>query len=243
MAASLADGSLCGPGKASCRARLAVLASGSGSNLGAILAACSDGTLDADVVLVAGDRPNAGAFDRARAAGVSATAILEVPSDKSQRRAWATELTELVAAHQPDWVVLAGFMRILPAEFLNRFPNRVVNLHPALPGEFPGTHAIERALTEAKNGLRTSTGIMVHLVPDEGVDDGPVLATQVVPILPSDDLASLSERVHIAEHALLVETLRTLISISTPVSVSSLESAVSPAESTAPTPTPNPTRN
>ena len=192
------------------RARLAVLASGSGSNLGAILSACADGSLNADVVLVAGDQPNAGAFDRARDAGVPATAVLAVPADRTQRRAWASELGELVAVHQPDWVILAGFMRILPSEFLNRFPNQVVNLHPALPGEFPGTHAIERALSEAKNGLRTSTGIMVHLVPDEGVDDGPVLATQIIPILPSDDLESLSSRVHQAEHALLVETLRTL---------------------------------
>jgi phosphoribosylglycinamide formyltransferase 1 len=211
------------------RARLAVLASGSGSNLGAILTACANGLLNADVVLVAGDRPNAGAFDRARAAGVPATVILEVPSDKTQRRSWATELGSLVAAHQPDWVILAGFMRILPAEFLHQFPNRVVNLHPALPGEFPGTNAIERALTEAKNGLRTSTGIMVHLVPDEGVDDGPVLATQIVPILPSDDLEALSFRVHEAEHALLVETLRTLTSTST----------TTPATAT----TPDPTRN
>lgn len=198
------------------RARLAVLASGSGSNLGAILAACANGTLDADVVLVAGDRPNAGAFDRAKAAHVPATAVLEVPADRSLRREWATELGKIVAAHEPDWVVLAGFMRILPAEFLNQFPNRVLNLHPALPGEFAGIHAIERALGEAHKGLRTSTGVMVHLVPDEGVDDGPVLATQVVPILPEDDLESLSNRVHQAEHLLLVETLRTLIANTNP---------------------------
>jgi phosphoribosylglycinamide formyltransferase 1 len=198
------------------RARLAVLASGSGSNLGAILSACADGSLHADVVLVASDKPNIGALDRAYAAGVPATTVLEVPVDKSQRRAWASELAEIVGAHHPDWVILAGFMRILPAEFLNRFPGRVVNLHPALPGEFPGTRAIERALNEARNGTRSSTGIMVHLVPDEGVDDGPVLATQTVPILPEDDLASLSTRVHQAEHALLVKTLRTLITSSNP---------------------------
>ena len=211
MQVPVATGSTPGSRDLGGRARLAVLASGSGSNLGAILDACAEGSLDADVVLVAGDRPNAGAFDRARAARVPATAVLEVPSDRAQRRAWATELAAIVASHQPDWVVLAGFMRILPSEFLNQFPNRVVNLHPALPGEFAGTHAIERALTEAKAGLRTSTGIMVHLVPDEGVDDGPVLAKQVVAILPEDNLESLSIRVHQAEHLLLVETLRKLI--------------------------------
>ena len=182
MVAFLAEGSADGSIGASGRARLAVLASGSGSNLGAILTACSDGALNADVVLVAGDQPNAAAFDRARAAGVPATTVLQVPVDKSQRRAWAAELAERVLAHEPDWVILAGFMRILPSEFLDRFPNRVVNLHPALPGEFPGTRAIERALIEAKDGLRSSTGIMVHFVPNEGVDDGPVLATCVIPI-------------------------------------------------------------
>jgi phosphoribosylglycinamide formyltransferase 1 len=212
MSAHLATGSSPVSPAASGRARLAVLASGSGSNLGAILSACSEGTLHAEVVLVAGDKPNVGAFDRARAAGVPATAVLEVPADKTQRRAWAAELAEIVGVHQPDWVILAGFMRILPAEFLNQFPNRVVNLHPALPGEFPGTHAIERALAEAKDGLRKETGIMVHLVPDEGVDDGPVLSTQIVPILPDDDLETLSVRVHQAEYSLLVETLRTLTS-------------------------------
>ena len=210
MPVPLATESTMGLREPGARARLAVLASGSGSNLGAILEACASGYLHADVVLVAGDRPNVGAFDRAEAAGVPATAVLEVPADRSRRRPWATALGEIVASHQPDWVVLAGFMRILPSEFLNQFPHRVVNLHPALPGEFAGTRAIERALTEAQAGLRTSTGIMVHLVPDEGVDDGPVLATQIVPILPEDDLDSLSIRVNHAEHLLLVATLRTL---------------------------------
>ena len=101
-------------------------------------------------------------------------------------------------------------MRILTTSFLGWFPERVINLHPARPGELPGTHAIERAWQEALAGERTATGVMVHLVPDEGVDDGPVLATEDVPILPDDTLESLESRIHAVEHRVLVDTIRTL---------------------------------
>jgi phosphoribosylglycinamide formyltransferase-1 len=101
-------------------------------------------------------------------------------------------------------------MRILTMGFLGQFPDRVVNLHPALPGELPGTRAIERAWQEALAGERTRTGVMIHLVPDEGVDCGPVLATAVVPIQPDDALESLTARVHAAEHRLLVAALTDL---------------------------------
>jgi len=94
--------------------------------------------------------------------------------------------------------------------FLGWFPGMVVNLHPALPGELPGLHAIERAHQEAVAGTRTATGVMVHLVPDEGVDEGPVLATATVPILPADTLDDLEQRMHATEHQLLVDTLRDL---------------------------------
>ena len=121
------------------------------------------------------DRPTRYALDRATAAGVPA---VRVPPDAGEARAdYDTRLADVVAARDPDFVVLAGWMRILTMSFLGRFPDRVVNLHPALPGELPGTHAIERAWHEALAGERTRTGVMVHLVPDEGVDDGPVLAT------------------------------------------------------------------
>ena len=101
-------------------------------------------------------------------------------------------------------------MRLLSMSFLGWFPHMVVNLHPALPGELPGTDAIERAWNEARAGQRNHTGVMIHMVPDEGVDDGPVLATATVPIHPSDTLEVLAGRVHAAEHRLLVETLATL---------------------------------
>ncbi len=104
--------------------------------------------------------------------------------------------------------MLAGWMRILSSAFLERFPNRVVNLHPALPGTFPGTHAIQRAFEAYQSGQIEHTGVMVHLVPDEGVDSGPVLNQRIVPILPEDTLETLETRIHAVEHALLVETLR-----------------------------------
>ena len=100
-----------------------------------------------------------------------------------------------------ELVVLAGWMRILTMSFLGRFPEPVVNLHPALPGELAGSHSIERALAEALAGARIDTGVMVHLVPDEGIDDGPVLATADVPIHPHDTLDELESRVHATEHA------------------------------------------
>jgi folate-dependent phosphoribosylglycinamide formyltransferase PurN len=94
--------------------------------------------------------------------------------------------------------------------FLGWFPGMVVNLHPALPGELPGVDSIARAWHEARDGRRDRTGVMVHLVPNEGVDVGPVLATATVPIQPTDTLESLTDRVHGVEHRLLVETLATL---------------------------------
>jgi phosphoribosylglycinamide formyltransferase-1 len=102
-------------------------------------------------------------------------------------------------------------MRILSSFFLSLFPNRVINLHPALPDTFPGTHAIERAFEAYQRGEIEHTGIMVHLVPDEGVDNGPVLATEIVPINKDDTLESLEMRIHKTEHKLLVATLKKLV--------------------------------
>jgi phosphoribosylglycinamide formyltransferase-1 len=98
-------------------------------------------------------------------------------------------------------------MRLLSMAFLARFPGKVVNVHPALPGELPGTQAIERAWAEAVDGRRNISGVMIHLVPDEGVDDGPVLAFRAVPIDPSGTLEEFAAAVHATEHDLLVETL------------------------------------
>jgi phosphoribosylglycinamide formyltransferase 1 len=190
-------------------ARLVVMASGGGTNLQAILDACANAELAASVVAVVSDRADAYALERATAAGVAAA---HVDREAGEARAdYDTRLADVVAGWSPDLVVLAGWMRILTANFLGRFPGRVINLHPALPGELAGTRAIERAWHEALAGTRTRSGVMVHLVPDEGVDDGPVIATAEVSIHPDDTLESFETRIHAAEHRLLVDAIRTLI--------------------------------
>jgi len=117
----------------------------------------------------------------------------------------------MVAAYKPDWIILAGWMHILSDAFLQRFPYRVINLHPALPGQFPGVHAIARAYEAYSAGTIKKTGVMVHLVPDEGVDSGPVLATREVIIYHTDTLEMLEKRMHQAEHQVLVEALLRLL--------------------------------
>lgn len=189
--------------------RLIVLISGYGSNLQAILDACASGELPARVAAVISNKPDAYGLVRARQAGVP-DIVLQKQKDE-ERRIYDARLAELAASFQPDWVVLAGWMRILTSAFLSCFPDRVVNLHPALPGVFPGTEAIARAFDAYQKGQITHTGVMVHLVPDEGVDSGPVLAQVVVPIEAGDILESLEQRIHAVEHRLLVETLKKLI--------------------------------
>lgn len=191
---------------------LAVLASGGGSNLQAILDACASGELAASVACVVSDNADAGALARAEVAGVpSVFAHPRSTNVTMDRRVWDRSLGIAVATCRPDWVVLAGFMRLLTSEFLDRFPHRVVNLHPARPGELAGTNAIERAFAEFAAGTRTHSGVMVHLVPDEGMDDGPVLATADVAFLPGDTLADFAARMHRVEHSLLISTLSRLV--------------------------------
>jgi phosphoribosylglycinamide formyltransferase 1 len=187
--------------------RLVLMASGNGSNAQAVIDACAADEIAADVVAVVSDEPAAHVLHRAGTSGVDAVVVTRRPGE--DRRAYDARLADTVAGRRPDQVVLLGWMRVLTSTFLDRFPGRVLNLHPALPGELPGTHAIERAFAEFERGERTHTGVMVHLVPDEGVDDGPVLATAAVTIEAGDTAASLAERMHAAEHELIVTTLAT----------------------------------
>jgi phosphoribosylglycinamide formyltransferase-1 len=174
--------------------RLVVLVSGSGTNLQALLD--RSGELDGDVVLVVSDRPGAGGLERAEAAGVK-TAVVPV-GDFEDRSAWSAALEQAVDAGDPDLVVLAGFMRILPASFVTRWP--VLNVHPSLLPAFPGAHAVEDALAWGAK----ITGCTVHFV-DEEVDHGPIVAQEAVQILPGDTPESLHERIKALEHRLLPE--------------------------------------
>lgn len=183
-------------------ARIVVLASGSGTLLQALLDAQKQ--IDVDVVLVVSDVPDATALDRAKAAGVEALCVR--PADFADRAAWNRALTAEVIARNPDWVVSAGFMRILGAEFVDAFPQRIINTHPALLPSFPGAHGVRDALAY---GVKV-TGCTVHLV-DHGVDTGPILAQRALEVRPDDDEPALHERIKIVERELLVETLAILI--------------------------------
>jgi formyltetrahydrofolate-dependent phosphoribosylglycinamide formyltransferase len=193
------------------RARLVVLISGFGSNLQALLDASAAGELPADIVGVVSNKHGAYGLERARQAGVLGLAL--PPARGQARRDYDAALAETVATLAPDWVILAGWMRVLTSTFLDRFRNRVVNLHPALPGMFPGVEAIERAYAAFLRGEIGCTGVMVHLVPDEGVDSGPVLAQVTVPMEATDSLEDLQSRVHAAEHKLLVATVARLVQL------------------------------
>ena len=188
--------------------RLVVLISGNGSNLQAILDACASGELHATVVTVISNKRESYGLTRAKNAGVESVYFPKLETEP--RREYDARLANYLTTKLPDYVILAGWMRILSYDFLAAFPNRVINLHPALPGTFPGTHAIQRAFEAYQRGEIDHTGVMVHLVPDEGVDSGPVLATETVSIHPEDTLESLEARVHEVEHQLLVNVLKKL---------------------------------
>jgi len=179
-------------------ARLVVLASGTGSLLAALLDA-AQGDWPGRVVAVGVDR-DCPAVQIAQDAGLPAFTV-RVP-DHVDRGAWDVALTEATAAHEPDLVVSAGFMKILGPQFLARFPGRIVNTHPALLPSFPGAHAVPDALAY---GVKV-TGTTVHLV-DDGVDTGPILAQEAVAVHDDDDVDSLHERIKTVERRLLVDVL------------------------------------
>jgi phosphoribosylglycinamide formyltransferase 1 len=179
-------------------ARLVVLASGSGTTLQAIL---DDPELGALVVAAGTDVPGCPAMQRAERAGVPTFAV--ALRDHPDRPAWNDELAATIAKHEPDLVVLAGFMRVLGATVVTRF--RIVNTHPALLPAFPGAHAVRDALAAGVS----STGVTVHWV-DEGVDTGPVIAQVAVPVSAGDDEDSLRARIQAAEKPLYLQALRQL---------------------------------
>ena len=176
-----------------------MLASGSGTLLRSLLDAAGSPAYPAQIVAVGVDRVCA-------ATGHAEDAL--VPHfqvslrDHADRAAWDTALTDAVAAYRPDWVVTAGFMKILGPRFLARFSGRIVNSHPALLPAFPGAHGVTDALAY---GVKV-TGTTVHLV-DDGVDTGPILAQETVAILPDDDEATLHERIKVVERRLLADVI------------------------------------
>jgi phosphoribosylglycinamide formyltransferase-1 len=180
--------------------RLVVLASGSGTNLQAILDELH-GREGIEVVGVGSDKPAAGALQRGGAIGVE-TAVFPV-ADYPDRAARDEAIGDWIESLRADLVVLAGYMQLLSRAFVGRFRNRVVNIHPALLPSFPGLDAIGQALAA---GVET-TGVSVHFV-DEGVDTGPVIAQREVPVPPGVARAELEAAVHAVEHELYPEAIR-----------------------------------
>ncbi len=178
--------------------RTAILISGRGSNMSALLAAMADPAFPARPVLVLSNRPDAAGL---ALTGVVPTAV--VPSRGRGREAFEADLDAALQAHGVQLIALAGFMRVLTAEFVARWAGRMINIHPSLLPSFPGLDTHARALAA---GVRLH-GCTVHWV-SPGVDEGPIIAQSAVPVLPSDDEASLAARVLAREHALYPAALR-----------------------------------
>jgi phosphoribosylglycinamide formyltransferase 1 len=182
-------------------ARIAVLASGAGTNLQALL---DDPLTGQWVALVASDRPGAPALERARARGVKSV-ILDA-TRQGTREEFDRSLTRIFQDEAIEYVVLAGFMRILGPHFVRAFSDRILNVHPALLPAFPGAHAIRDALSW---GVKL-TGVTVHLV-DEEIDHGPIVLQESVPVLPGDEEESLHRRIQVVERRLLPAAVRLLV--------------------------------
>lgn len=175
---------------------IVVLASGGGSIAQSLIDS------DIDVRAVITDQPQAGALDRARAAGIP-THVIPMAQDRQQ---WNRDLAAACARYQPDLVVSAGFMRLLGFEFLSIFHGRVINTHPSLLPAFPGAHAVRDALAAGVS----QTGVTIHWV-DEGLDTGPVIASASVSVHRDDTEESLHERIKVVERKLIVETVTDLL--------------------------------
>jgi phosphoribosylglycinamide formyltransferase 1 len=175
--------------------RVVILASGAGSNAQALL---DRDDLGADIAAVIADVAGAGVLDRAEAAGVEAVCVDR--KGYPDRAGWEAALTQAVADRAPDLVVLAGFMRILSADFVRRWP--ILNVHPSLLPAFPGAHAVEDAL---QHGVKV-TGVTVHFVVEE-VDAGPIVAQETVAIAADDTAESLHGRLKTLEHRLLPDSV------------------------------------
>jgi phosphoribosylglycinamide formyltransferase 1 len=179
--------------------RLAVLASGTGTNLQAIIDQLHGDEIE--VRAVASDKPDAQALERAAEAGIETQAFLG--TDYPDRMARDAAIGDWLDAREVELIVLAGYMQLLSPEFVGRYPNRIVNVHPALLPSFPGLDAVGQAL---EHGVRI-TGVTVHFV-DDGVDSGPIILQRPVPVPPSGDRDELENAIHRTEHALLPEAIR-----------------------------------
>lgn len=185
--------------------KIAVFASGSGSNFEAIVEATRDGRLPgAEVALLVCDKPDAFVIERAKRMGVQSFAF--VPKEYPDKAAFETEIVRQLKAAQVSFIVLAGYMRLIGSVLLEAYGGRMINLHPSLLPAFIGKDAIGQAIDY---GVKV-TGVTVHFV-DDGLDSGPIIAQFPVQVEPDDTKESLAKRIHDVEHQLLVSTLRDIV--------------------------------
>ena len=194
------------------QSRIVVLISGSGSNLQALLDAVADGRLPVEIALVVSNRKTEYGLVRAEQAGIPTLyhPFKTYRDAGKSRDEYEADLAAKIKPIQPDLLVLAGWMHILGTDFLTQFPNQVINLHPALPGQFAGTHAIDRAYAAYQNRQISHSGCMVHTVIPE-VDAGAVIIQAQVPIQPNDTLADFEKRMHATEHRIIVEAVEEIL--------------------------------
>lgn len=189
--------------------RLVVLISGTGSNLQALIDAQQAGTLGGDIVAVISNKANALGLERAQVAGIDTDVLAFAPFKPRPfaRIEYDKTLAELINGYCPDLVILAGFMRILSAEFLEKVQTKVINLHPALPGAYAGLNAMERAWEDYQNAGLDRAGVMMHEV-IEAVDMGPVLDTSDLRMSDYASFEAFKAAMHQLEHELIVRVVR-----------------------------------
>ncbi|KAI8323980.1 phosphoribosylglycinamide formyltransferase [Martensiomyces pterosporus] len=192
---------------------IVVLISGSGTNLQALIDAEKQGQLGGTIALVVSNKKKAYGLVRAADASIPThvRTLKEYKDSGKTREDFDRDLAEHIASTvSPDLVVLAGWMHILSPSFVDKFKGKIINLHPALPGELEGAHAIDRAYDEFKAGQRTRTGAMVHFVIPE-VDKGQPILTQEVPCVEGDTLEMLEDRIHVVEHQILPKAVKLVL--------------------------------
>lgn len=186
------------------KCHLMLMASGTGSNVQALIDAVNHGQIQAEIVGVISDQPQAAVIQKAQAAGIES--FISQPKDYNSRKDWEQSILDFCQARSSDLILLAGFMRILSADFLQHYPQQVINIHPSLLPAFPGRQGIKDAYDY---GVKI-TGVTIHYV-DDGIDTGPIIAQESLKIDPNWDLAQLESHIHQIEHQLYPATIEKLI--------------------------------
>ncbi|MFT8727559.1 MAG: phosphoribosylglycinamide formyltransferase [Liquorilactobacillus ghanensis] len=186
--------------------RVAIFASGNGTNFEILAQQFLRKQIPGQLVLLFCDHPKAPVIERAQRLGINWESF--TVKECGDKAAYEQRISQLLTAQKIDFIVLAGYLRVIGNGILDQYPQRIINLHPAYLPEYPGLHSIERALADG----RKQTGVTIHYV-DAGLDSGPIITQQRVPILPTDTLESLETRVHACEHQLYPQVVKQLLAV------------------------------